>query len=137
MKVLFLDIDGVVNCSATRQRFMGCWGIDPKLVAIVKDIIKKTGCKVVLSSSWRLDADFNAEARKKVCDFIDITPDNRGRSDRGCEVIAWLAKHKEVEAYAILDDNSDFHNDQHLFRTDILIGITPAIADKVIAHLNN
>jgi hypothetical protein len=30
MKVLFLDMDGVVNCKTTRQRHHGLMGIDPR-----------------------------------------------------------------------------------------------------------
>jgi hypothetical protein len=31
MKVLFLDIDGVVNCLTTKTRYLGLTGIDPRM----------------------------------------------------------------------------------------------------------
>lgn len=136
MKVLFLDIDGVVNCKSTTQRHRGFIGIDPYLAFIVGKIQLDTDCEVVLSSSWRLMEDGCDEVRKQVVKFIDVTPDNKGLTDRGCEVKAWLEQHPEVTRYAILDDNSDFHKDQHLFKTSWDTGITEQIAKAVTEHLN-
>src|ERR1051325_1700541 len=52
MKVLFLDVDGVLNNASTIQRY--AMGIDPFLASLVRRVIVNTGCKIVLSSSWRL-----------------------------------------------------------------------------------
>lgn len=134
MKVLFLDIDGVVNSMHTKERFQVYIGIDTKLTKYVKQIIKRTQCKVVLSSIWRLDAEFRDEVRAKVTDFIDVTP--RLGKERGYEIEDWLRKHPEVETYAILDDNSDMLEGQALFLTDWRTGITPDVRDRVIAYLN-
>ncbi len=57
MKIIFLDIDGVI---ATSQ----CWGrgndnkwdaymFDPKCVAVLNFILKETGAEIVLSSDWK------------------------------------------------------------------------------------
>lgn len=138
MKILFLDIDGVVNNYATMQRFGGFRGIDPKLAAIVQRIVKETGCSVVLSSTWRLDAKSRAHVRKMVCDFIGVTMD-LPHAWRGEEVRHWLldnVKQAELQAYAILDDTTDFNSDQPLFLTSERTGITDEIAEQVIAHLN-
>lgn len=136
MKVLFLDIDGVVNCITTRQRHRGAIGIDPYMAFLVGKIQLDTNCDVVLSSSWRLWEETREEVKRQVVDFIDITPDHRGLTDRGCEILAWLANHPEVTRHAILDDNNDFHDDQPLFRTSWQIGITPEIAKQVTDYLN-
>jgi len=138
VKILFLDIDGVCNSanySRTRAKG-GMLDIDLTAAAIAKRIIAETNCSVVLSSSWRLDKHLREDVRASVCDFIDVTPDNRGRTDRGCEVIAWMGQHPEVTVHAILDDDADFHKDQPLFRTSWETGITDEIADAVIKHLN-
>jgi hypothetical protein len=55
---------------------------------------------------------------------------------RGDEVNAWLAEHPTVERWAILDDDSDFCDDQPLFKTSWSTGITEEIAAKVTSHLN-
>lgn len=134
-KILFLDIDGVVNNSGTRERFKGYIGINPKLAELVKDIVKQTGCEVVLSSTWRLDKDFRKEVRAKVVEFVDVTP-SLALHFRGNEINAWLKKHPAVTRYAILDDDSDFHPKQPLFQTSWQIGLTYDIANRVITYLN-
>lgn len=54
---------------------------------------------------------------------------------RGDEINDWLAKHPEVDKYAILDDDSDFYDDQPLFKTTFKDGLTDEIAEAVIEHL--
>jgi hypothetical protein len=53
-KILFLDIDGVVNNSKSHEKYSyrGMLGIDPNLAFLVGKIVLDTGCEVVLSSSW-------------------------------------------------------------------------------------
>jgi HAD domain in Swiss Army Knife RNA repair proteins len=133
-KILFLDIDGVANNINTTQRHMGFIGIDPIMAGRVKRIIRETNCEVVLSSAWRIGADSRDEVRKRVCGFIDITPNNVD-GFRGSEINAWLAKHADVTRYAILDDSNDFYPDQPLFKTSWATGLTDTIADDVINYL--
>jgi hypothetical protein len=111
-------------------------GVDPKLVDMVHRIVRDTGCKIVLSSSWRLYKPDREFIQDTIAGIIDVTPDNRGLSDRGCEVIAWLKEHPEVTVHAILDDSSDFHKEQPLFLTKWDTGLTADITQKVIEHLN-
>lgn len=140
VKLLFLDIDGVVNSYRTKQRFGGFIGIDPELAAKVKRIINETGCKVVLSSTWRLDEKSQNHVKEKVCNFIDVTPAFPGLAIRGTEVKHWIDHHPEVfgekvTRYAILDDNDDFIDGQPLFLTRFATGITDDVADAVIKYL--
>ena len=66
MKIIFLDVDGVLNTSETfRRRRIEYektkkWNVEIDLdrVARLKYIINMTGAKVVLSSSWRLMGKF-------------------------------------------------------------------------------
>jgi HAD domain in Swiss Army Knife RNA repair proteins len=136
MKVLFLDIDGVVNCSTTPTRSDDFIGIDPYMALLVGRIIDATGCSVVLSSSWRYHEESMAEVRQRVCNFVDVTPKNSGLTSRGTEIKAWLESHPEVSRYAILDDNTDFLDGQPLFKTAWEKGLTDEIANSVIAYLN-
>jgi hypothetical protein len=135
MKVLFLDIDGVVNCAKTTQRSRGYIGIDPVLADKVRRIIKLTRCNVVLSSAWRLDEQSRNEVRKKVCDFMAVTP-NIGSGFRGFEVLTWMQSRPDVKTYAILDDNTDFYAEQPLFKTEWETGITDDVAMEVVNYLN-
>jgi hypothetical protein len=135
VKVLFLDIDGVVNCASTQQRHRGAIGIDPYMAFLVGKIQLDTGCEIVLSSTWRLWPETKAEVERQVAKLYDVTP-VLNNDFRGDEVIAWLDVHPEVTKYAIVDDASDFHDWQPLFKTEWKTGITEEIAQNITEYLN-
>lgn len=135
MRVLFLDIDGVCNSEASFANSREVFLIDPKMAFLVRRIVRETGCKIVLSSSWRHSEEGVRQVEERVGELLDRTM--RSFSGyRGHEVRCWLGQHRDVEKYAILDDTGDFYYDQPLFQTDWKVGLTPEIADAVIAHLN-
>jgi hypothetical protein len=137
MKILFLDIDGVVNCVSTTQRHRGFIGIDPCLAHLVRAIVEQTGCQVVLSSSWRHFPDGRKEVERQVCSIFDVTPTSSSNF-RGDEIRAWLNAHPNITHYAIVDDNSDMLPGQlpSFFETSSKTGLTQDIADKIIEYLN-
>lgn len=53
MKVIFLDIDGVLNSKGTST-------LDDTYISRLKEIVKATDAKIVLSSSWK-DVIYNPE----------------------------------------------------------------------------
>ena len=55
MKVVFLDIDGVLNEEKSRSRCCGYKGIDDKKVENLAKIIKTTNAAIVLISTWKDD----------------------------------------------------------------------------------
>ena len=73
-KVLFLDIDGVVQVDTPGE-------ISQKHLQHIKTIVDQTGCSIVLSSDWRRDASARLavqEALKKQnLDFFSVTPPSR------------------------------------------------------------
>lgn len=126
MKVLFLDIDGVLNSSAwmitlkkgkEANRVYGGdgdqWWIDmlePRAVLLLNEVLECTGAKVVLSSTWRLR--HTPEAMQRLLKTRGFTGEVIGRTprmagQRGYEIRQWLKEHPEVETYAIVDDDSD------------------------------
>jgi len=135
MKVLFLDIDGVVNRAGTRQRYRGFMGIDPFLASMVGKIILDTGAAVVLTSTWRHFQGGREEVDRHVYKTFDVTP-IADTGFRGEEVKMWLDGHPEVTRYAIVDDDSDFYADQPLFKTNWQTGITDEVAQQVTKFLN-
>lgn len=137
LKILFLDVDGVLNCRTTYTKGSEFFGIDPYMVLLVHRIIEATGCKVVLSSSWR-HTEAGRKIVKKAVPFIDITPSLYGEGmTRGHEIDAWVRHHPDVSKYAILDDDSDMLAGQPLFKTTWDEGLTQAIVDEVVAYLNS
>lgn len=132
MKVLFLDIDGVVNSRATTN-LDDLYPLDRYMAFLVGKIQLDTGCEVVLSSSWRHHPRGIEIVEKHIVKIFDKTPD---MDFRGQEISAWLDEHPEVTRHAILDDDVDFHEDQPLFKTSFETGLTDEIAAAVINYLN-
>lgn len=62
MKVIFLDVDGVLRhdfYEGTKEDY----GIDPEKLKLLKEIIDKTKAKIVLSSTWRRGIDQTGKIR--------------------------------------------------------------------------
>lgn len=135
MKVLFLDIDGVVNNRTSNMKTH--FPLDEYCAFLIGKIQLDTNCKVVLSSAWRHLPDGIEEIKKRVVDIYDTTGQCCS-GIRGVEIYNWVQKHKP-EKYAILDDDSDMllWQKDHFFQTKSEVGITKEIADLVIKHLNN
>ena len=136
-KVIFLDIDGVINKVGTIERWEGCFGMDKKLISILHRLVKETKAKLVLSSTWRHDPDWRNTM--KACGikykFLDKTISLwTPNSIRGDEIKEWLDRHPEVKKYAIIDDDSDFYPEQKLFQTSYKTGLTDKIANDIIKY---
>lgn len=139
-KIIFLDIDGVMNCVNHRKQhpedFGKMYGIDQEHVAILNDLVEKTGAEIVLSSVWRLDDNYKEVMKENGITVIGRT-EYLGGMIRGEEIDLWLAeKGKDVEVYAIIDDDSDMLPFQPHFKTSgFEWGLTQEIADRVYLHL--
>lgn len=154
MKVIFLDVDGVLNSPKSKTYAPSGWrGIDNAKLKKVKAIVDATDAKVVLSSTWKTEIDknmhhassdgkymmnkFKYEGRFKI---FDKTPDAENSSHRGEEIRMWLDKHPDVDNFVILDD-IDFDDMErfgvldHLIMTDYNIGITDEDVEKAIEKL--
>ena len=142
MKILFLDVDGVLNCRRTPQIITSIYPLDPYMVLLVDRIIRATDCKVVLSSAWRNHPQ-GVEIVNKSIPLLDITEDFA--TIRGKEIEKWLTTDhfcctkKEIKKYAILDDTDEFFGSQrdNFFKTSYEFGLTEEIANNVINHLNS
>jgi len=139
VKVLFLDVDGVLNNFSLLYQ-NGFDYIDPHMVSLVRFVVRQTGCLIVLSSSWRLTQENKSLvslALKQQGMFMhDTTPEIAGA--RSNEILRWLKSKGEVERYAVLDDDEDagFGMNESFFQTDPEVGLTEEIAKRIIAHLN-
>ena len=62
MRVIFLDIDGVLNHDTSMELTKDYWTKpETYLIERLKKIIDATDAKIVLSSDWRLDRDDEEE----------------------------------------------------------------------------
>ena len=162
-KIIFLDIDGVLNTKEWHSRMTKDapkdeygYAFDPVTVKNLAHIIDKTGADIVISSSWKFYGVAKLrkmwEIRNLPGTILDITPNtisdemllNANLDEmelgvcRGNEIKEWLSRHKgEVSNYVIIDDFDDMLPEQedHVVLTDTLIGITEFDAEKAIAIL--
>jgi len=114
-KIIFLDIDGVLNDddTTTITRIDGSIFVDEEKLLLLKQIVEATDAKIVLSSTWRYDREeplFNGdflelqEALQNIgLSFYSFTPQGAPKN-RGIEIKNWLSNHPEVERFVILDD---------------------------------
>lgn len=147
IKVIFLDVDGVLNtCRTTRRTATGYKFIGVKQVRNLWRLVTKTGAKVVLSSDWRYDRDDPTqnsdylELRMELLKFgihlYGFTPELPS-CHRGEEIDQWLREHDEVENFVILDDRTDIDpNKDHWVQTTMENGLGPAEREKAIQILN-
>ena len=161
--VIFLDVDGVLNCETsksyvTTEDGQVFTGIDNDKVKRLASIVAATGADIVLTSSWRNgwhtsdgflfgSTTLSNHAKylrnhlyKKGKLFIrDKTPNSpRGR---GYEIKFWLKTHPQTKALVVLDDEEwhDFYEYdeilRHWVKTDFNVGLTDEDATAAIQIL--
>ena len=147
-KVIFLDVDGVLNSKSFAKKMLDEEGVrvfredilDRRCLLLLKDIVDKTGAKIVVSSAWRRIPRSYEHLIGWLSEYgmevFDTTPYVGG--DRGNDITAWFNRHPGEYSYVILDDDSDMtvHMD-HLVKTDFYNrGLTRPLADRCVDILN-
>lgn len=130
MKIIFLDIDGVLNYTQwyVSDRNPGNLNgeegdIDPLCAERINNICQVTDAKIVLSSDWRISWPYCIDRLEKGGIkkglIIDKTPEHMWNEfvseeykSRGSEIDDWLSQHPECDRYVILDDRKDFTEEQ-------------------------
>lgn len=140
VKVIFLDIDGVLNNSKHLTELMELLGrkqyfsiinqihetpFDYRSCKLLQELIKETEAEIVLSSTWRLN-DNGIEIIEQYAGISirDTTPVLN--TIRGEEIKQYLDNHQEITEYIILDDDTDMLKEQmgHLVKVNNRIGFT-------------
>lgn len=156
--LIFLDIDGVLNCeifykTATEEEKWS--NISVYRINLLNQLCEETNAKIVISSSWRMGKSI--EYFQNLFDglggnfeVIGKTP-NLGNSEftvpRGLEINQWIKNYIKEEYfgeiakdfqhslnYVIIDDDSDMLLDQwkNFFHCDNYSGLTPNTIHKII-----
>ncbi len=133
-RVIFLDIDGVLNCKQTRNPRKLPYVVDPRLLARLKRVVDQTGADVVLSSTWRYDPAGCFSAKHWGIPFIDVLPDMPDKPRRD-EILAWLGTRQDIKRFAVLDDEDDELDELPLFQPSSSTGMTDKIAHGLPAYL--
>ncbi len=161
MKILFLDIDGVLNSAdnmnsmhvvkAPNYRDEFGHTFDQRCVNWLHYIHEQTQCNYVISSTWRLSG---LEVMQRLFwqreikgEIIAVTPQRLPisyinqlgleRACRGAEIQYWLDNNL-VQNYCIVDDDSDMLPSQkeHFVQTQNRFGLTKETAFEIIKILN-
>lgn len=149
MRVLFLDVDGVLNgieWFSRRGTRGGIWPrneVDPHCVDLLNELVVRVDTQIVLSSTWRIAGSLE-RSKKRMREIgvhtgrmIGITP-RLPYPGRGAEIETWLltyeAAQHERPAFVILDDDDDMGPHlNRLVQTDHRVGLTEEDCDRVAA----
>ena len=150
-KVLFLDIDGILNSNSWNDRHQthirdGIL-IDAEKLRLLALLVKKTDSEIILHSGLRFWFDTELKPlcteTEKLSELLEkenlyisgVTPDLTTEEIRKTkkfslvkadEILLWLNLHNSVTNWAVLDD-LDLHNAQirqHQIKTNPAIGLT-------------
>lgn len=166
MKLIFLDIDGVLNSNNYAEKRMKQGikyeidPVDPDALHRLLEVISQTSAKIIISSSWRglSYKDTVAEFRKKpqICPLIPyiigVTPrmnvDRRGMEinyvvchwkwciEKG--LIDEKYKDEKIDKYIIIDDDTDMllFHKTLFINTSWIEGFTDEDAARAVKILN-
>ena len=164
-KILFLDIDGVLNTERQHDHCVKVgaahvdnfgYAFDPVAVANLKKIVDETGADIVISSSWKFCGLSTMQklwaSRGLPGKILDVTPNNVSDemllnvdlssmdmpAGKGSEIKEWLSTSgQNVTHYAILDDVPDMLPEQqsHFVQTDPRVGITQDDVRRIVFML--
>lgn len=149
MKVIFLDIDGVLNSSKTIDRNFDYPELDPRNLKVLKDIVELSHAVLVLISSWkdewnkegepsRFQSLITYQLNEFGLDIYDCTSDKI--YNRGEGIISWLDCH-ETESWCVIDDEIFLYYEKynimrHLVKTSYMDGLTQEFVENVCNRLS-
>ena len=154
MNIIFLDIDGVLNYTKwyvnERNNNIEERDLDPHCIERVLRICKECDAKIVITSDWRLSwygtilrlsrmglsEEFILDKTPELIWLKNINP--KIDCSRGAEIQMWLDEHPECSNYVIIDDRTDFTNEQypHFVHINSMWGIRDENVDNAISILN-
>ena len=166
IKVLFLDVDGVLN--SNNNLFFDRVIEDDKL-QILKSIVEQTNAKLVLSSNWRCDArslsrlwtalenagltlysmtpfgvkidDMQKTPWKDVQRYDEFIFEDEINNDRGAEIAWWIwCRREKIDKFAIVDDEDvDIRKyfPNNIVKTGFSTGLTLKDAAKIVKMLED
>jgi len=160
MKILFLDIDGVMVLDPHKGKDLGIHGHDPfykPSVVALNGMLSTTDCEIVMSSGWRRFFDleqineifqWNGVLKPPIGftqDYIinekQLPPGKEIEILRCREIMSWLSSHDTNGRFswcAVDDMDLSFGLDRFVRCPDIYFGLSyKGVADKVISILKN
>lgn len=132
LSLIFLDIDGVLNCQRGWEHYIGNGSPDtwdyskvpeykygsertpfcPKTVTKLNELIRLTQAKIVIISTWRhgesLDNLQNCLWERGVDGLVVGKTTSSGRLKRGEEIQLWIEEFGEPKKFVIIDDDFSY-----------------------------
>lgn len=153
-KVIFLDVDGVLNCDTSGSSCGPYLGIDNDKVKRLRRIVEATGAHIVLCSSWKdewysepfkdeqseLANYLDRKLKRERLYIFDKTLDDWHH--RGAGILKYIKMHPIVKKFIIIDDEM-FDYEQYsrlmgsLIRTDTHVGLQDDDVEAAVLLLNN
>ena len=106
-KVIFLDVDGVLNSNRTLYEEIS---LEDDLISNLKELVDKTGAKIILSSSWRLSTEAVATLMDKLDKFGLVIS---GMTCDGVD-LDWLEKYEFDTTKKYLDTKFDYDENKQI-----------------------
>lgn len=150
-KVIFLDIDGVLNSNFRNDGHPGEISegtlIDKEKVVLLAELVSRTDAEIILHSGWRFWFDREGKPVRREAESLakmladegleisGMTPDLTTEEIRKTkkfslvkadEILLWLKLHPEVSGWTVLDDLA-LHDGlvaMHQVKTDPAAGLT-------------
>jgi len=120
MKLIFLDIDGVLNSEdffnarvhtpEAKKKWTEESDFDPDAVSLLNHISDATGANFVVTSAWRIGR--TVSELQDLFKRVGITGKVVGRTrsigdERRDEIQEWIDSHDMCEAFVVIDDEYD------------------------------
>ena len=142
MKIIFLDVDGVLNYEYCKARVGIYYGVEPENVKLLKKIVDATGAKIILTSSWRreitvgmpLECQENPFAIElmsklkaeglKIYDLVSADTNDEHRAEQIKQRLAeYRHDGQQIDGWVVLDNEmfpgySDYIFSRHLILTN-------------------
>ena len=124
MKIIFLDIDGVLNSAMGKDPYFS--DMEEKKLILLKSLIDESHSAGVVITSDRRYSSIDMSDKKKAFDRFDIKVVGELRrpniddydDNRGKQIKDYLIENPHIDSFVILDDNDD--------------GISPLFKDNFI-----
>ena len=124
INLVFLDVDGVLNCADTEDMCGRYIGIEDQKVELLKKLVEETNSRIILVSTWKFfwyKDPYLKDKQDELANYLDEKMVKQGLTiydktedidvlNRGQGIIEYLRKLRlygiRVHRYVILDDES-------------------------------
>jgi hypothetical protein len=155
MKIIFLDIDGVLNSRQYITHMSDLFDdpkhqIDPACVVRLNTITDTVGANIVVSSTWRKAFHSVYQLQECIASYgitgkvVGMTPDFVAQQPsglyvayghRGGEITAWMNDNLGVDNYIVIDDESVMGHGDRLIKTQFDTGLLDSHVEIAITML--